>query len=69
MWAAWAIGLVLFVLLLPGLVVAGLVLGVWWLVRRGRESRSDPALAILRERYAQGGISKEEFEAKKRDLA
>jgi putative membrane protein len=69
MWGAWAIVLLLFVLLFPGLVVAGLVLGVWWLVRRGKEPRSDSALAILRERYARGEISKEEFESKKRDLA
>jgi putative membrane protein len=65
---AWAIGLVLFLLLVPCLVVAGLVLGIWWLVRRGRESRLDSALTILRERYARGEVSKEEFEAKKRDL-
>ena len=30
--------------------------------------RHDPAVAVLRERYARGEISKEEFEAKLRDL-
>jgi uncharacterized membrane protein len=30
--------------------------------------RSDAAVAILRERYARGEISKEEFDAKMRDL-
>ncbi len=68
MWAAWAIGMMLFVLLFWGLVIVGLVLGIRWLVRRGREPRADSALTILRERYARGEISKEEFEAKKRDL-
>jgi len=48
---------------------AGIVLGIRWLARQGRESRSDPALEILRQRYARGEINKEEFEARKRDLS
>jgi uncharacterized membrane protein len=37
---------------------------------QGREPhRTDAALDILRQRYARGDISKEEFEAKKKDLA
>ncbi|MBI4241832.1 MAG: SHOCT domain-containing protein [Candidatus Rokubacteria bacterium] len=51
------------------LVIAGLVLGIRWLVRQGWEPRADPALEILRQRYARGEINREEFEAKKRDLA
>jgi putative membrane protein len=51
-----------------GLVIAGLVLGIRWLVRQGRDERSDRALDLLRERYARGEINKEEFEAKRRDL-
>jgi putative membrane protein len=35
----------------------------------GKEARSDPALDILRQRYARGEINKEEFETKKRDLS
>jgi putative membrane protein len=38
------------------------------LASQSRESRSDRALEILRERYARGEIGREEFEAKKRDL-
>jgi putative membrane protein len=45
------------------------VLGIRWLVRQGRGSEPDAALDILRQRYARGEISKEEFEAKKRDLS
>ena len=44
------------------------VLGIRWLLKGGRASRHDPAIAVLRERYARGEISKEEFEAKLRDL-
>ena len=35
---------------------------------QGRASGSDSAMQILRERYARGDISREEFEAKRRDL-
>jgi putative membrane protein len=52
-----------------GLVIVGLVLGLRWLLSQGRESRSDAALDILRQRYARGEIDKEEFEARKRDLS
>ena len=38
-------------------------------VRQGQGARSDPALDILRQRYARGEINQDEFEAKKRDLA
>jgi len=69
MWGAWGIGMMLFVLLFWGLVIAGVVLGIRWLVRQGRDSRPDSALDILRQRYARGEIDQEEFEAKKRDLS
>ena len=53
------------------------IVGIFFLIRwiatsgrqSGRETRSeDSALEILRKRYAQGEINKEEFEEKKRDL-
>ena len=67
-WGAWGLGMMLMVLLFWVLVIVGLVVGIRWLVGQGRESRSDAALQILRERYATGEINKEEFEARKRDL-
>ncbi|NIN65239.1 MAG: SHOCT domain-containing protein [Anaerolineae bacterium] len=51
-----------------GLIIVALVLGIRWLVTQGRESRSDSALDILRQRYARGEINKEQYEAMKRDL-
>jgi putative membrane protein len=69
LWGAWGIGVILLMMLLFwGLIVAGFVLGIRWLIRQGRESRPDPALEILRQRYARGEIGRDEFEAKKRDL-
>ena len=49
----------------------GIILLVVWLVREvsgTNSSRSNRALEILKERYAKGEISREEFEAKKKDL-
>ena len=40
-----------------------------WLRSQGGRRESDPALEMLRQRHARGDISKEEFDAKKRDLA
>lgn len=53
------------------LVVAVVVLvGVWLIVRSSRRARSSSssALDILRERFARGEITKDEFEAAKRTL-
>ena len=69
MWGAWGIGMMLLMLAFWGVVIVGLVLGIRWLVSQGKESRSDSALDILRQRYARGEINKDEFEAKKRDLS
>ena len=68
MWGPWGIGMMLMMLVFFGLVVAALVLGIRWLVTQGRESRSDSALDILRQRYARGEIDKDQLEALKRDL-
>jgi putative membrane protein len=52
-----------------GFVVAGVVAVAWWLVRRSRASERDTALDLLRERYAKGDITREEFEERRRHLA
>jgi len=51
------------------LAVVAAVLGIRWLTRPPDASRQrDPAVALLRERYARGEIGKDEFDAKMRDL-
>ena len=69
MWGAGGLVMMLMMLLFWGLVIAGLVFGIRWLVRQGGEDQADRAVEILRERYARGEISKEEFEARRQDLA
>ena len=65
----WHLGIMLLMLAFWGVVIAGVVLSIRWLRRQGGRREPDPALEILRQRYARGDISKEEFDAKKRDLA
>ena len=50
------------------LIVALVGLAIWWLVRELRAPHRDRALELLRERYARGEISREEFERQRRDL-
>ncbi len=69
LWGIWGIGMMLFMLLFWGLVIVGIVVGIRWVVRQGRPEVTDSALEILRQRYARGEINREEFEAKRRDLA
>jgi len=68
MWGAWGVGMLLVMFTFWVLVIVGLIALVRWLVTQGRESRTNTALEILRQRYARGEINKDEFEAKKRDL-
>ncbi len=69
MWGVWVLVMLAVMLAFWVLVIVGLVLLVRWLIGQGRAPRTDTALDILRQRYARGEINREEFEAKKRDLA
>jgi putative membrane protein len=69
MWGAWGFGMMFMMVLFWALGIVGIVLLIRWLMSQGRDTRTDSALEILRQRYARGEINKEEFEVKKRDLA
>lgn len=64
-------------MMIPMIIFWGLVIwGIVWLVHGGGSwrgtdypERTDSALEVLKKRYARGEINKEEFEARKRDLA
>ncbi len=66
-WLGWLGPLVM--VLFWAAVITGIVFLVRFLIRQGgSRDREDSALEVLRKRYARGEISKEEFEAKRRDL-
>ena len=68
MWWGWGIGMMAMMFLFWVLFIVGLIVGIRWLIGKGKEQKQDSALEILRERYARGEINKEEFEAKRKDL-
>ncbi len=50
-------------------ILIAVAIAVRWLSQqKGQLPKEDSALEVLRKRYARGEISKEEFEAKKKDL-
>jgi len=68
----WGLGWI-FMIVFWGLVFIALILLIRWLARQSRTRAEqgagrDPALEILRQRYARGEIDKEEFDKMKRDL-
>ena len=72
MWG-WGYGFFgwLMMLLFWGLIIAGAMLVIRWLVDQTRSPAlgSETALDVMKRRYAKGEITKEQFEAMKRDLA
>ena len=67
MWGAGGLVMMLMMLVFWGLVIAGLVVGLRWLLGQ-RPAHRDEAYEILRQRYARGEIDRQEFESRKRDL-
>jgi putative membrane protein len=67
-WSAGGLVMMLMILVFWGLIIAGLVVGLRWLIGQGRVGVRDEAMEILRQRYARGEIDKQEFDARARDL-
>jgi len=69
-WMDWHWGGGFMMILWWGLILIALIFLVKWIL--GQQARTqgkdNSALEILKRRYAQGEISKEEFEEKKKDL-
>lgn len=60
----WGVGMFVFWII----VTVGVVLLVKWLIGQHGGQKGKDFLDILKERYAKGEISKDEFEAKRKDL-
>jgi uncharacterized membrane protein len=61
-------------LLCWGLIIAGIILVVQWVIAHGRPGGAsapggESAVDILKKRYVRSDISKEEYERMKQDLA
>jgi len=70
----WGVLMMILMLLFSALLIGGGVLLVLWLVQQGRltAAAARPSAArpldILRERYAKGEITREQYEQMRRDL-
>ncbi|MHB8989821.1 MAG: SHOCT domain-containing protein [Desulfobulbia bacterium] len=62
------IGGVVMMLVFWALLVAGIVVLVGWLRRKDFPAQRETPLDILKKRYAQGEIGKDEFDRMKKDL-
>lgn len=61
----------IFMVLVWGLIIVGIVLLVKWLMTQTSVGQGPPnktAMQILQERYARGEIDRDEYEQKKRDI-
>lgn len=65
MHSGWGVGMILFWII----VIVAVVLLVKWLAGQSGGHKGGSALNILKARYAKGDITKEEFEAKKKDIS
>ncbi|MEE8291613.1 MAG: SHOCT domain-containing protein [Candidatus Tectomicrobia bacterium] len=75
MWGSWGIGMMIMMFLFWAVMIVGIVFLIRWLINAGHPSRqgstrpsSESALDILKKRYANGEINKQEFDEIRQNL-
>ena len=70
----WEIAWIIFIFIFIAAIIVGIILLIVWLVKRasypgeGSSVKERHALDILKERYARGEITQEEYEKIKKDI-
>ena len=70
----WEIAWIIFIFIFIAAIIVGIILLIVWLVKRASytgyssQEKEGKALDILKERYARGEITKEEYEKIKKDI-
>jgi len=73
-YGGWGIGGMILMFVFWALLITGIILLIVWIIRRvsytGRDFYyTDKSIEILKERYAKGEITKEEFDKMKKDIS
>jgi len=74
LFGGWGFAWMIFIYIFVAAIIVGVILLIVWLIRRASYSYEDlkktkGAIEILKERYARGEISKQEFEEIKKDIS
>ncbi|MCJ7472906.1 MAG: SHOCT domain-containing protein [Actinobacteria bacterium] len=75
LFGGWGIAWIIFIFIFIAAIIIGIILLIIWLVKRASYSseissvKGGNALDILKERYAKGEITKEEYEKIKKDIS
>lgn len=73
LFGGWGIVWIIFIFIFIAAIITGIILLIVWLVKRAGYSgypqeKQGSALDILKERYARGEITREEYESIKKDI-
>ncbi|MBC8387237.1 MAG: SHOCT domain-containing protein [Actinobacteria bacterium] len=74
LFGGWGFAWMIFIYIFVAAIIVGVILLIVWLIRRASYPYEDlkktkGAIEILKERYARGEISKQEFEEIKKDIS
>ena len=68
-WWGWGVGMMAMMFLFWVVFIIGLIVAIRWLLGKSKEAKTDSALEILRQRYARGEITREQYQQMLQDLS